>query len=87
MLALSLDDLANMKLDFPDAYKEIFKDAQEDIQELMLINLEVVRRHEILKAKDKTGGSEKMKSTISAKMLGGLQSQMRKSMHESAKQS
>ncbi|TNV84793.1 hypothetical protein FGO68_gene4315 [Halteria grandinella] len=86
LLALSLDDLANMKLDFPDAYKEIFKNAQEDIQELMLINIEVVRRYEMIKAKDKLGGSEKMKSTISAKMLGGLQSQLLKSMHEGVSQ-
>jgi hypothetical protein len=77
LLALSVKDILKMKLEFPNAFSDIFNDVRLQLKKDLLLKLEVIKQGELQAMKKEDSKSNKLTSNIAFTMIGGLQKEMK----------
>jgi hypothetical protein len=65
-----------MKLEFPKIFGNLFFEAKKVFNEELSLKIDTIREHEVNKVSKKTA-SNKVKSGITIKLLGGIQQAIR----------
>ena len=72
LLALSLGDLLNMRLEFEKIFKQLFRTAKERLRRELVLKIEAVTTSERLAVIQEAKGTDKFKSMFAYAFLGGL---------------
>ena len=85
LLTLSLKDLLKMKIEFPSAFQDLFKDARSLLSTHLLLKLEALKKSEmgVVKLNHAEDG-EKLKSMVTSHFIGGMQNQLLRRKTEAA---
>ena len=72
VLALSIADLLNMRLEFEKVFKELFRTAKERLRRELILKIEAIKNFERLAVSQEANGTDKFKAMFAYAFLGGI---------------